>query len=81
MNMNITNWDIAEILGYRITKYQRLLHGQVMDTCYHIRDRQGSMLSKPYLTAEEPISLLLAIEEDLNQSGVRFKTSVIGRLR
>jgi len=79
--MNIAKRDIAEILGYRITKYQRLHHGQVMDTCYHIRDRRGDMLSRPYPTAEEPVSLLLAIEENLSQSGVRFKTSAIGRLR
>ena len=79
--MKIAKRDIAEILGYRITKYQRLQDGQVMNTCYHIRDRRGDMLSKPYLTVDEPVSLLLAIEENLSQSGMRFKTSAIGRLR
>ena len=65
--MELKSNDICIILGHFITEYQVLDGKDIVNTYFNIRDDQGQVHGRDFNNIEEPLKLLLSLEDQLVQ--------------
>ena len=65
--MELKSKDICIILGYFITEYQVFDGKDIVNTYFNIRDNLGKVYGRDFNNIEEPLKLLLSLEDQLVQ--------------
>ncbi len=64
--MEVRTEDICIILEFRVTKFQTIDNGQVINTHFNIRDRDGEVHGRDFDNVDEPVDLLLCIDNTIS---------------
>ncbi len=65
--MELKSKDICIILGYFITEYQVFDGKDIVESYFNIRDDLGKVYGRNFNDIQEPLNLLLSIEDQLVQ--------------
>ena len=63
--MDVLTEDICYVLDYIITEYKIIDNGEIIDTYYNIKNKEGAIFSQNFTNLKEPFELLCSIEMTL----------------